>query len=100
MSVGDSNQWAHAMKLGFRQTIASAAIFGAILLMLVSIDGRVRDRFGDLLSGGNGLSPLGARAADLGEALVSAARYQSIENAPLLVFAAVGGVLVLFMLRT
>lgn len=88
------------MKLGFRQAIVSAAVFGAVLLMLVSIDDRVRDRFGDLFSGGDGFSPWGDRAADLGQALVGAARYQSIENAPLLVFAAVGGVLVLFMLRT
>lgn len=88
------------MKLGFRQAIASAAVFGAVLLVLVSIDDRVRDRFGDLFSGGNGISPWGDRAADLGHALIGAARYQSIENAPLLVFAAVGGVLVLFMLRT
>lgn len=88
------------MKLGFRQAIASAAVFGAVLLILVSIDDRVRDRFGDLLSGGDGLSPWGDRAADLGHALLGAARSQSIENAPLLVFAAVGAVLVLFMLRT
>lgn len=88
------------MKLGFRQVIVSAAVFSAVLLMLVSIDGRVRDRFGDLFSGGDGFSPFGSRAADLGHALVGAARYQSIENAPLLIFAAVGAVLVLFMLRT
>jgi len=88
------------MKLGFRQGLASAAIFGAVLLMLVSIDDRVRDRFSDLFSGGSGLSPWGDRAGDLGGALVSAFRYQSIENAPLLVFAAAGAVLVAFMLKT
>lgn len=91
---------AHGITLGIRQTIASATIFGAVLLLLVSVDERVRDRFGDLVAGGNGLSPWGDRASDLGHALVSALRYQSIENAPLLVFAAVGSVLVLFMLRT
>lgn len=86
------------MKLGIRQGVASAAVFGAVLLMLVSIDERVRDRFGTLLGGG--VSPWGDRASDLGAALISALRYQSIENAPLLVFAAVGAVLVAFMLRT
>ena len=91
---------AQAMKLGIRQAIASGAVFGAVVFTLVSVDSRVRDRFGDLFSGGNGLSPWGDRAADLGQALLGAVRYQSIENAPLLVFAAVGGVLVLFMLRT
>jgi hypothetical protein len=87
------------MKLGFRQSIASAAVFGAVLLMLVSVDDRVRDRFGDLVGTG-GMTPWGDRVGDLGNALVSAIRYQSIENAPLLIFAAAGAVLVAFMLRT
>jgi hypothetical protein len=88
------------MKLGFRQGLVSAAIFGAVLFTLVSIDDRVRDRFGDLVARGNSLSPWGDRAGDLGGALVSAVRYQSLENAPLLVFAAAGAVLVAFMLKT
>ena len=88
------------MKLGFRQGLASAAVFGAVLMTLVSVDDRVRDRFSDLFSGGSGLSPWGDRAGDLGGALVSAFRYQSIENAPLLVFAAAGAILVAFMLKT
>ena len=88
------------MKLGLRQTVASVAVFAALLTVLVSIDGRVRDRFGELVSGGNGVTSLGDRANELGSALVSAARHQSIENAPLVVFAAVSAVLVLFMLRT
>jgi hypothetical protein len=88
------------MKLGFRQGIASAAVFGAVILMLVSIDDRVRDRFNDLVSGGGSLTPWGDRAGDLVQALISAVRYQSIENAPLLIFAAVGAILVAFMLKT
>ena len=66
------------MKLGFRQGLASAAVFGAVLFTLISVDDRVRDRFNDLVSGGSGLSPWGDRAGDLGGALVSAFRYQSI----------------------
>ena len=89
------------MKLGIRQGIASAAVFGAVLMMLVSVDDRVRDRFNDLVgSGGGGLTPWGDRVGDLGHALMSAVRYQSIENAPMLIFAAAGAVLVAFMLRT
>jgi hypothetical protein len=88
------------MKLGIRQGIASAAVFGAVILMLISVDDRVRDRFGDLVGGSGSLSPWGDRAGDLAHALMSAVRYQSIENAPLLVFAAAGAVLVAFMLRT
>ena len=41
-----------------------------------------------------------ADIAELGGALWSAARYQSIENAPLLVFATVGAVLTVFMLKS
>ena len=88
------------MKLGFRQGLVSAAIFGAVLFTLVSIDDRVRDRFGELVSRGNSISPWGDRAGDLGGALISAVRHQSLENAPLLVFAAAGAVLVAFMLKT
>lgn len=88
------------MKLGAREALVSPAVFGVILLMLVSVDERVRDRFGNLLSGGDGLAPWGDRLADLGDALMSAVRYQSIENAPLLVFATVGVVLVIFMVRS
>jgi hypothetical protein len=90
------------MKLGIKQAIASAAVFGAVLLVLVSIDDRVHEAFSDLVYGGaNGsLTPWGDRASDLGSALVAAARHQSIENAPLLVFAAVGTVLFVFMLKS
>ena len=90
------------MKLGVRQAIASAAVFGVVLAALISIDDRVRDRFTELVYGGTGgtLTPWGDRAGDLGSALMAAARTQSIENAPLLVFAAVGAVLFAFMLKS
>jgi hypothetical protein len=88
------------MKLSFRQTIASTVIFGAVVLGVVSVDDRVRERFGNLISGGDGISTWGNRATDLGGALVSAPRHQSIENAPLMVFVTVGAVLVLFMLKS
>ena len=88
------------MKLGFRQGIASAAVFGAVVLMLISVDDRVRDRFNDLVGSGERSDAWGDRAGDLGGALMSAVRYQSIENAPMLIFAAAGAVLVAFMLRT
>jgi hypothetical protein len=86
------------MKLGFKQSIVSAAVFGLVLLLLVSVDPRVREKANDLVVG-NGVSTLGNRATDLGGTLVSAARHQSIENSPLVIFAAVGAILVLFMLK-
>jgi hypothetical protein len=88
------------MKKGTRQAIVSAAMFAGLLLMLVSVDTRVRERFREILTGGDGVSSLGDRTSDLGGVLVSAVRHQSIENAPLLVFASVGAVLFVFMLKT
>ena len=85
------------MKLGIRQGLLSTIIFVVVLAGLVSVDQRVRDRVGDLLGGGDSVSPRGDRISDLGDALVSAIRHQSIENAPLLVFTAVGAVIVVFM---
>jgi hypothetical protein len=46
------------------------------------------------------LTPWGDRVSELGGALMTALRTQSIENAPLLIFATAGGVLFLFMFRT
>ena len=70
-----------------------------ILAGLVSIDDRVRDRFVELVYGG-GAAPWDSRLADLGDALLGAARHQSIENAPLVVFATAGALLFLFMVKT
>ena len=78
----------------------SICVFVFVLGGLVFVDARVRERFTDLFVGGDGVASVGDRASELGNALVSAARYQSIENAPLLIFATVGAVLFLFMVRT
>jgi hypothetical protein len=89
-----------SIKLRVRQGAISVAVFAGVVLMLVSLDDRVRDRFTALVSGDHSLSPWGDRAGDLGGALISAVRYQSLENAPWLVFAAAGAVLFAFMLKT
>jgi hypothetical protein len=87
-------------KAGLRQSMLSSIVFVIVLGGLVSVDARVRDRFSNLISGGDDLSPWGDRLSDLGHALISAIRYQSIENAPLLIFTTVGIVLFLFMARS
>ena len=61
---------------------------------------RVRDQFNNLLDGSNSVSSWSSRASMLTDAVGSAARHQSIENAPLLIFATAGAVLFLFMVRT
>lgn len=86
------------MKVGIKQSVVSAAVFVGILLAVASVDNRVRDRFGELVHGG--AAPWSARLGDLSDALLGVVRDQSIENSPLVVFAAVSAVLVLFMWRT
>jgi hypothetical protein len=86
-------------KLGLREGVISGTVFAVVLFALISVDPRVRDHISDLFGGGS-VAPLSARAGDLGGALWSAARHQSIENAPLLVFATVGAVLTVFMLKS
>jgi len=88
------------IKLGVREGAVSAAVFGAVLFALISVDPRVRDHVSDLFSGGGGAGPWGSRIGELGSALWMAARTQSIDNAPLLVFATVGAVLTVFMLKS
>ncbi len=88
------------MKIGIRQSALSLTVFVVVLAGLVSVDERVRERFTELINGNDSLTPWGDRLGDLGGALMSAIRTQSIENAPLLIFATVGAVLFLFMVRT
>jgi hypothetical protein len=88
------------VKMGLRQGALSAAVFGAIMFALVSVDARVRDQMAELVGNSASVAPLSTRITELADALWSAARYQSLENAPMVVFASVGIVLTLFMLRS
>ncbi len=89
------------IRLGIREGAVSAAVFSGVLFALISVDPRVRDHVTDLFAGsGVSVGPWGSRLGELGSALWMAARSQSIENAPLLVFATVGAVLTVFMLRS
>ncbi len=90
------------MVRGIRESATYALSFGIVLAALVSFDARVRLKFWSLFGDpiGGVLTPLGDRVGDLGNALWVAARDQSIENAPLVIFGVVGVVLVVFMLRS
>jgi hypothetical protein len=90
------------MVKGVRESATSALSLGLVLAVLVSMDPRVRVRFRSLFgdSGAGVLSPLSDRLSDLGSVLWVAAREQSIENAPFVIFAVVGLMLVVFMLRS
>jgi hypothetical protein len=87
------------IKLSLRQWMLSTLVFGGVLIALTSVDARVRERVSDVVTGGDSLTTWGDRVSDLGSALALAVRHQSIENAPLLIFAAVGAVLFVFMLK-
>ena len=88
------------IKPSFRQWMLSTLVFGGVLIALASVDARVRDKVGGVLSGADGLTPWGDRITDVGSAVVTAIRHQSIDNAPLMIFGVVGAVLFLFMVRT
>jgi hypothetical protein len=88
------------VKLGLRDGAVSAAVFGVVLSALVVTDPRVHDHVSDLFSGSGSIGPWGDRVGDLGSALWMALKDQSIDNAPLLVFATVGAVLTLFMFKS
>lgn len=87
------------MKLGIREGAVSGVVFIAVLLALMSFDPRLRDTLGDAFGSGQ-VTPWGDRLSDMGSALWTAARDQSLDNAPLLVFATVGTVLTVFMFRS
>jgi hypothetical protein len=75
----------------------------AVVLTLVLLDQRVRDQVGLLLDPHHPaatLSRLGERASAVVAIVVMAARHQSLEHAPLVIFAVAAAVLVLFMVRT
>jgi hypothetical protein len=88
------------IKLSVRQWTLSTLVFGGVLVALATVDARVRDKVGGLLSGADSLTPFGDRITDVGSVIVTAIRHQSIENSPMMIFAVVGAVLFLFMLRT
>lgn len=87
------------VKMGIRQGLISTAVFGAIVLALVSVDAGVRDRFSEMVSSGSA-SSWTERASFFGDSVVTAAKHQSLENAPLVVFATAGALLFLCMVRT
>lgn len=89
------------LKFGLRDGGISVAVFGVVMFALVSVDARVRDQVSTLVSsGGTSVGPWSSRLGELGDALWSAARHQSMENAPLVVFATVGLILTLFMVKS
>jgi len=88
------------MKRVLGDAVISLGAVLALLLMLVSVDPRVRYQIASMW-GGSGTSTSVSR--DLGEistVLLASVQAHGIDNAPLMIFALAATVLVLFMLRT
>ncbi len=91
------------MRRGINDGLISLAAVVVLLVMLVSIDPRVRDMLRNMLApptGASGIAGAGAKLGDISMVMLKAAHDQSVENAPLVVFGVAATILVLFMLRT
>ena len=87
------------MRRVFGDAVISLGAVLALLLMLVSVDPRVRYEVASVL-GGSDTSTVTSAGKEVTDVLLSAIRDHGIENAPLMIFALAATVLVLFMLRT
>jgi hypothetical protein len=90
------------MRRVFGDAMISLCALLLLLIMLVSIDPRVKEQMSGLW-GGSGPSAVTSVRTQVNKAstvVLSAARDHSIDNAPLMIFALAATVLVLFMLRT
>lgn len=75
----------------------------ALVVTLAAVDPRVRDQLSALVSGRGATGEIvtaGQRVHDIALTVVQAVRDQSIEHAPLTIFALGALVIVLFMTRT
>jgi hypothetical protein len=83
--------------------LISLGALALLLIALVSIDGKLRERVTDVLTSPPGsveIAGFGDQVARVSAVVYLSARDQSVEHAPLVIFGAVATVLVLFMLRT
>jgi len=86
-------------KMGIREGAITGIVFATVLFGLIVVDPNVHDRVTEMIASGS-VTPWGDRVGDLISALWGAARTQSLDNAPVLVFVAVGTVLTLFMVKS
>ena len=86
----------------FGDALVSASVLAIVVAVLVSVDARVRERLHDVItSGPSAFGPdLEAPWDQIGYVLFDAARTQSIDHAPLMIFVVCATVLLLFMWRT
>jgi hypothetical protein len=82
--------------------LVSVGTLGLLLLGLMSVDARVRERVAQIVTspGSADLTGVGLQVREVASVVLTAARDQSIEHAPLMIFTVAAVVLVLFMVRT
>jgi hypothetical protein len=88
------------MRRVFGDAVISLCAVLALLLMLVSIDPRVRYQVASTWGGAATSTSVTKELGEISTVLLSAIQDHSIDNAPLMIFALAATVLVLFMLRT
>jgi len=84
----------------FKSFLLSAAGFVLLAAGVAWIDPRVRDKLTLYFHAGDGLATMDNRALDYANSIVSMIKAQSIDNGVVMAFAAVGVMLVIFMVRT
>jgi len=90
------------MRKHFGEAVLSVGTIAVVLLILVGMDEHVRSEFNTrfMQHPSQHLKSAGTSAQALTAVIAQAAREQSIEHAPMLIFALAATVLVIFMLRT
>ena len=90
------------MRRAYREMLMSVGTVVILLLTLTAFDVRVRDQVSRHLRvpAHMEVASVGHQLRDLTNVIMQAARSQSLGHAPLLIFAFLSAVLMLFMLRT
>jgi hypothetical protein len=91
------------IKRPISDALISIGALAILLAVLVSVDERVRQQVSLRLTGGSAQAELrgaGVQVQDVAAVIIDAARHQSIEHAPMMLFVVAASVLFLFMLRT
>ncbi|HKB11088.1 MAG TPA: hypothetical protein VKD69_10550 [Vicinamibacterales bacterium] len=89
------------MRRTWSEVLLTVGTLTVLVMVLVAVDPRVREQVSMRVSAPTvSIADAGNHARDLTSVISQAARRQSLEHAPLLIFGLVATVLVLFMLRT
>jgi hypothetical protein len=80
--------------------LISGGVVVFVLLTLMSIDVRVREQVRSVLGTTSSVQAAGGRISEVGSVLFEAARTQSLDHGPMIIFIAAATVLLLFMARS